>query len=46
MWSHLTPTIGKITQDQESTYVYASINHQITPKVAGNTHRELAIFDF
>jgi len=29
------PTSGKITQDQESTYVYGSINHQITPKLLG-----------
>jgi hypothetical protein len=29
------PTTGKITQDQESTYVYGSINHQITPKLLG-----------
>ena len=28
-------TTGKITQDQESTYVYGSINHQITPKLMG-----------
>jgi len=28
-------TTGKITQDQESTYVYGSINHQITPKLLG-----------
>ena len=26
---------GKITQDQESTYLYGSINHQITPKLMG-----------
>jgi len=26
---------GKITQDQESSVVYASINHQITPKLMG-----------
>ena len=29
------PTTGKVTQDQESTYVYGSINHQITPKLLG-----------
>jgi len=28
-------TNGKITQDQDSTYVYGSINHQITPKLLG-----------
>jgi hypothetical protein len=26
---------GKITQNQESTYLYGSINHQITPKLLG-----------
>ncbi|MGA3283743.1 MAG: outer membrane beta-barrel protein [Verrucomicrobiota bacterium] len=26
---------GKLTQNQESTYVYGSINHQITPKLLG-----------
>jgi len=30
-----SPGYGKITQDQESTYVYGSINHQITPKLLG-----------
>ncbi|MGD0086890.1 MAG: outer membrane beta-barrel protein [Verrucomicrobiota bacterium] len=30
-----SPGFGKITQDQESTYVYGSINHQITPKLLG-----------
>ena len=29
------PTTGKVTQDQESTDVYGSINHQITPKLLG-----------
>ncbi len=29
------PTTGKVTQNQESTYVYGSINHQITPKLLG-----------
>jgi hypothetical protein len=29
-------TSGKITQDQDSTYVYGSINHQITPKLLGS----------
>lgn len=29
------PTSGRITQDQDSTYVYGSINHQITPKLLG-----------
>ena len=29
------PTTGKVTQSQESTYVYGSINHQITPKLLG-----------
>jgi hypothetical protein len=28
-------TTGTITEDQESTYVYGSINHQITPKLLG-----------
>ena len=28
-------TTGKITQSQESTYVYGSVNHQITPKLLG-----------
>jgi hypothetical protein len=28
-------SFGKITQDQESSVVYASINHQITPKLMG-----------
>jgi Putative beta-barrel porin 2 len=28
-------TTGKITQSQESTYVYGSVNHQITPKLMG-----------
>ena len=27
------PTSGKLTQDQESTVVYGSLNHQITPKL-------------
>lgn len=27
------PTSGKITQDQNSTFLYGSINHQITPKL-------------
>jgi hypothetical protein len=27
------PTSGKITQDEDSTFVYGSINHQITPKL-------------
>lgn len=33
----VTPNLtnGKITQDQDSTYVYGSINHQITPKLLG-----------
>ena len=29
------PTTGKVTQSQESTYIYGSINHQITPKLMG-----------
>jgi hypothetical protein len=29
------PTSGKITQDQDSTYIFGSINHQITPKLLG-----------
>lgn len=29
------PTTGKITQYQQSTYVYGSINHQITAKLLG-----------
>jgi len=29
------PTNGKITQDQDSTYIFGSINHQITPKLLG-----------
>jgi hypothetical protein len=29
------PTTGKITQYQQSTYVYGSINHLITPKLLG-----------
>ncbi|MGD0744770.1 MAG: outer membrane beta-barrel protein [Verrucomicrobiota bacterium] len=29
------PTSGKITQDQESTYIFGSINHAITPKLLG-----------
>src|SRR5208282_5677947 len=28
-------TAGRLTQDQESSDVYASINHQITPKLLG-----------
>jgi hypothetical protein len=28
-------TTGKVTQDQESTYLYGSINHRITPKLLG-----------
>jgi hypothetical protein len=27
------PTDGRITQDQESSYLYASINHHLTPKL-------------
>jgi hypothetical protein len=29
------PTDGRITQDQESSVLYASINHHITPKLLG-----------
>ncbi len=33
----VAPTLsGKITEDQESSVVYAALNHQITPKLSGN----------
>jgi hypothetical protein len=31
--SAINPTTGQLTQDQESTVVYGSITHQITPKL-------------
>jgi len=30
------PSDGKITQNQESTVIYATVNHQITPKLTGS----------
>ena len=39
------PTTGKITQDQESTVVYGSINHHFTAKLLGQLIGQLAIFD-
>ena len=34
--SPTSPNYGKLTQDQESTVVYGSVNHLITPKLLGS----------
>jgi hypothetical protein len=37
---------GKITEDQESSVVYAALNHQITPKLTGNITGQIQYSSF
>jgi uncharacterized protein (PEP-CTERM system associated) len=37
---------GKLTEDQESSVVYAALNHQITPKLTGNITGQIQYSSF